>query len=127
MKTNKFIFAVLLLLLLAGCKEQIWEKPLSANVSVHVFENDKCKVYNDLLGEYTTPLLDGVDYVDATDSTAAFCVDGLCGIIDVKTGKIIIDAQYRGTWVLSEGLIAVQNDSNKIGFINIKNELVILY
>lgn len=125
MKTNRFIFAVLLLLLLAGCKEQIWQKPLSANVSVHVFENDKCKVYNNLTEEYTTPLLDGVDYVDATDSTAAFCVDGLCGIIDVKTGKIIIDAQYRGTWVLSEGLIAVENDSNKIGFVNIKNELVI--
>ena len=125
MKTNKFIFAVLLLLLLAGCKEEIWKRPISANVSVHVFENDKCKVYNDLLEEYTTSLLDGVDYVDATDSTAAFSVDGLCGIIDVKTGKIIIDAQYRGTWVLSEGLIAVQNDSNKIGFINIKNELVI--
>lgn len=125
MKTNKFIFAVLLMLLLVGCKEQIWQKPLSANVSVHVFENDKCKVYNNLTEEYTTPLLDGVDYVDATDSTAAFCVDGLCGIIDVKTGKIIIDAQYRGTWVLSEGLIAVENDSNKIGFVNIKKELVI--
>ncbi len=89
MKTNKFIFAVLLLLMLAGCKEEIWKRPISANVSVHVFENDKCKVYNDLLGEYTTPLLDGVDYVDATDSTAAFCVDGLCGIIDVKTGKLL--------------------------------------
>lgn len=125
MKTNRFIFAVLLLLLLAGCKEQIWQKPLSANVSVHVFENDKCKVYNNLTEEYTTPLLDGVDYVDATDSTAAFCVDGLCGIIDVKTGKMFIEPQYRGTWVLSEGLIAVQNDSNKIGFVNIKNELVI--
>jgi hypothetical protein len=125
MKTNNLLLAILLTILLSSCQGRIWEKKLSDNVSVHVFENDKCKVYNDWLREYTTPLLDGVDYVDATDSTAAFCVDGLCGIIDVKTGKIIIDAQYRGTWVLSEGLIAVQNDSNKIGFINIKNELVI--
>lgn len=125
MKANQWIYVILLILLLPSCKEKIWQKKLSEHVSVHIFENDKCKVYNALLGEYTTPLLDGVDYVDATDSTAAFCVDGLCGIIDVETGKIRIDAQYKGTWVLSEGLIAVQNDSNKIGFVNWQNEVVI--
>lgn len=125
MKTSKLFFVVLMSLLLVACKGEIWKKKLSSSVSVHIFENDKCRVYNDILEEYTTPLLDGVDYFNVTDSTVVYCVNGLNGMIDVNSGKIFIEEQYNGIWVLSEGLIAVRNDKNMIGFINTQNEVII--
>lgn len=61
------------------------------------------------------------------DSLAVYAQNGKRGYLDVRSGEFIISARkndYTKAWIFSEGLAAVMKDG-KIGFINVKNEVVI--
>lgn len=65
--------------------------------------------------------------VKENDSLAVYMQYGKRGYLDVRSGEFVISARkndYTKAWIFSEGLAAVMKDG-KIGFINVKNEVVI--
>ena len=65
--------------------------------------------------------------VPENDSLAVYAQNGKRGYMNVNTGEFLISARknnYTKAWIFSEGLAAVMKDG-KIGFINVKNEVVI--
>lgn len=70
--------------------------------------------------EFTTPRLDHV-FINAYNSEDSLVVfrtfDRLRGYLNVKTGKIIIPAQYQRAWNFSEGIAAVYKEG-LVSFIN---------
>ena len=103
------------------------DRILSKTVEAHCFRDDKYRLYNRSLGEYTTPKLSWVSDVSESDTLAVYAVPNRRGYLNVNTGRIVIDAEandYHKAWVFSEGLAAVMKDG-KIGFINAQNEVVI--
>jgi len=99
------------------------DRVLSGDIGVHIFENETARVYNFRTREYTTPRLDWVSARPERDSLAVFSKDGKRGFVNVRTGKIAIEARYDHAWVFSEGLAAVV-DGDKHGFINSDGEFV---
>lgn len=103
------------------------EKEISKNVKAHYFRDGKYRVYNRHLGKYTTSKLSWVSTASGDDLLAVYALPGKRGYINVQNGEIVIDAEsndYRKAWVFSNGLAAVMRD-DKIGFINVQNEVVI--
>ena len=104
-----------------------WDRKLSESVTLRSFSDNKWRVYNRQVCEYTTGKINWVSEAPETDSLAVYALPGKRGYININTGHIIIDAEandYRKAWVFSEGLAAVMKDG-KIGFINANNEVVI--
>lgn len=103
------------------------DEPLTDNIMLHYFQDDKARVYNCTTGKYTTGRLNWVAHPMRYDSLTVYAVPGRRGYININTGEIVIDARsndYTKAWVFSEGLAAVMKDG-KIGFINPSNEVVI--
>lgn len=103
------------------------DEPLSDNIMLHYFQDDKVRVYNCTTGKYTTGRLNWVARPMGYDSLTVYAVPGRRGYININTGEIVIDARsndYSKAWVFSEGLAAVMKDG-KVGFINPANEIVI--
>lgn len=106
-----------------------WEPDmyLSNDIVVYYYSDGKYRVYDESTKKYTTPRIDWVTDAEIGDSLSVYAVSGKRGFINVKNGKIVIDAKtndYEKAWIFSEGLAAVMSDG-KIGFINANNELVI--
>ncbi len=68
-----------------------------------------------------------VHVLSPNDTICPFSKNGKWGFLDRFTGEEVISPRYKGTFGFSEGLAAVLNDENKIGFINRHGELVIPY
>ena len=98
---------------------------LSKHVQVRKFYNrSEYGIYNDSLDKF---MLKGVEWVaeaPENDSLTVFCKKGKRGFLNVNTGEIVIEPQYRRAWIFSEGVAAVMKNG-KIGFINRQNETVI--
>ena len=65
--------------------------------------------------------------INENDSLAVYAQYGKRGYLDVRSGEVVISARkndYTKAWIFSEGLAAVMKDG-KVGFINVKNEVVI--
>ena len=104
-----------------------WDRKLSDNITLHSFSDNKWRVYDKQMGEYTTDKINWLSEVPENDSLAVYALPNKRGYININTGRIIIDAEandYRKAWVFSDGLAAVMKDG-KIGFINDKNDVVI--
>ena len=110
------------------CGRWYWlDEFLSKDVEIHGFRDHKVRVYNHYADKYTTPKVNWVSDAQADDSLAVYAIPKKRGYLNVKNGKIVIDAElndYSKAWVFSEGLAAVMKDG-KIGFINADNEIVI--
>ena len=75
-------------------------------------------------GEYTTPRLQHVfvNNYNAEDSIVVFrTFDRLRGYLNIKTGKIVIPAQYQRAWNFSEEIAAVYKEG-LVSFINSAGE-----
>lgn len=105
----------------------LWDdRTLSAEVYVESYENNCVRVRNIKTGKYTTPKVRWVSGSPERDSLTVFCdKNGRRGFLSVRTGKIVIPAQYAKAWHFSEGLGAVMGENGKIGFIDSGNNLVI--
>ena len=103
------------------------EKSVSENITM--VHGDKagyffCQLKDKRTGEFTTPLLNHVylnEYAD--DSLVVFRSYDRekRGFVNIKTGRIVIPAQYDRAWNFSEGLAAVIKNG-EISFINEQGE-----
>ena len=101
------------------------DRNLSDNITLHGFQNDTYRLYDNNAQKYVTPRFDWV--VSGNDSLAVYAYKGKRGFININTGEIVIDAEknnYSKAWLFSEGVAAVVQDG-KIGFIDSGNSTVI--
>ena len=101
---------------------------ISDNVSLRSFSDNRWRVYNNQIEEYTTEKINWLSKAPEGDSLAVYALPGKRGYINVNTGCVEIDAEqndYCKAWVFSEGLAAVMKNDGKVGFINTHNEVVI--
>lgn len=108
-------------------REEWADETLSADVVVEAFNDGRVRVRNMRTGRRTTPKLSWVSGVPERDSLTVFCVKDRRGFLNVKSGEIVIPAQYARAWQFSEGLGAVLGENGKVGFIDRENNLVIPY
>ena len=123
-----------ILLAIAFCESHYgryeWrDRTLSKDVVVRAYKNNTVRIWNKSSKEYTTKKLRWVSGDPCEgDSLTVFCdKDGKLGFLNVKTGEIVIPAQYSKAWNFSEGLAAVLGGDDCIGFIDKDNRLVIDY
>lgn len=102
------------------------DKIFGNGIMVKSFADGSCYTYDCCNRKKLSPRLDWVSERPERDSLTVFCdKKGRRGFLNVNTGKIEIEGQYRRAWHFSEGLAAVQGDNGLIGFINHDNVLVI--
>ena len=128
------VFAVQLLnVLVDTCKDHLglthyyWgDEDLGKNIEIRHFSNNLAAAYNKITDERMSPKVRWISCVPERDSLTVFCdKEGKRGYLNVNTGKVVIDGQYKHAWHFSEGLAAVVADNGKVGFINYDNEMVI--
>ena len=120
-----------LLVVCVICHEEFgrdyYDRWLSKDVALHSFADNKWRVYNHRIGEYTTEKINWLSEVSEGDSLAVYAIPGKRGFINARNGEVVIDAranQYQKAWIFSDGVAAVMQDG-KIGFVNAMNEVVI--
>ena len=137
-KTGLAIFAVVFVIqlgeaLIDTCKDHwglthyYWgDEDLGKNIEIRHFSNNQAATYNKITDERLSPKVRWISCVPERDSLTVFCdKEGNRGYLNVNTGKVVIDGQYKHAWHFSEGLAAVVADNGKVGFINYENEMVI--
>ena len=133
-KLGLIIFGVCMLLAVyiwikqaAGCVYyDSMDETLSIDVEIRYFSNNRCATYDSVTGKRLSPKLLWISACPQRDSLTVFCdKHGRRGFLNVNTGKVVIEGQYRHAWHFSEGLAAVVDDNGKVGFINYDNEMVI--
>lgn len=104
-----------------------WEnRTISGIVTVHSFNDDMVRVWNEETERYTTPKLRWVSSTPLRDSLTVFCDRrGRRGFLNVENGEIVIPGQYVKAWHFSEGIAAVMGKNRKIGFIGHDNQKII--
>ncbi len=100
------------------------DEEISYEITLHGFRDGTKRIYNTEERRYVSGKLNWVSDVNDGDSLAVFAVPHKRGYINIYTGEIVIEAQYKKAWIFSEGVAAVVKD-NRLGFINSKNEVVI--
>ena len=101
---------------------------LSKDIVVKYYNDNTARVWNKATREFTTPKLRWVSGTPERDTLTVFCdKKGKRGFLSVKTGKIVIPAQYSKAWQFSEGLGAVLWGDDQIGFVDHKNRPIIEY
>lgn len=119
--------------LIETCKDHLglthyyWlDENLGENIEIRHFSNKHSATYNALTDKRLSPKVRWISCVPERDSLTVFCdKNGKRGYLNVNTGKIVIQGQYKHAWHFSEGLAAVVADNGKVGFINYDNEMVI--
>ena len=137
-KTGLAIFAIVFVIqlgeaLIDTCKDHLglthyyWgDEDLGKNIEIRHFSNNQAATYNKITDERLSPKVRWISCVPERDSLTVFCdKEGKRGYLNVNTGKVVINGQYKHAWHFSEGLAAVVADNGKVGFINYDNEMVI--
>ena len=102
------------------------DEDLGKNIEIRHFSNNRAAAYNKITDERLSPKVRWISCVPERDSLTVFCdKEGKRGYLNVNTGLVVINGQYKHAWHFSEGLAAVVADNGKVGFINYKNEMVI--
>lgn len=110
-----------------GLKHLYWaDEDLGRNIEVRRFSDELYATYDKLTDKRISPKMRWISGVPERDSLTVFCdKEGRRGYINVNTGEVVIDGQYKHAWHFSEGLAAVVAENGKVGFINYENEMVI--
>lgn len=137
-KAGLAIFAIVFVIqlgeaLIDTCKDHLglthyyWcDEDLGKNVEIRHFSNNQAATYNKITDERLSPKVRWISCVPERDSLTVFCdKEGKRGYLNVNTGRVVINGQYKHAWHFSEGLAAVVADNGKVGFINYDNEMVI--
>lgn len=137
-KAGLAIFAIVFVIqlgeaLIDTCKDHLglthyyWgDEDLGKNIEIRHFSNNQVATYNKITDERLSPKVRWISCVPERDSLTVFCdKEGKRGYLNVNTGKVVINGQYKHAWHFSEGLAAVVADNGKVGFINYDNEMVI--
>lgn len=107
-----------------GCYETEY---ISNHVKVRYYSDGTCRLYERYNDKKLSRKLKFVDYCPMTDDTLTSyqTLEGKWGFIGIGTGKVAIPAAYTKVWDFCEGLAAVSDGSNRVGFIDRKGDLVI--
>ena len=137
-KAGLAIFAIVIVIqlgeaLVDTCKDHLglthyyWgDEDLGKNIEIRHFSNNQAATYNKITDERLSPKVRWISCVPDRDSLTVFCdKEGKRGYLNVNTGKVVFNGQYKHAWHFSEGLAAVVVDNGKVGFINYDNEMVI--
>ncbi len=110
-----------------GLRHRYWmDYDLANRVEVRHFSRNQCATYDRITDERLSPKVRWISCVPERDSLTVFCdKDGRRGFLNVNTGRVVIDGQYKHAWHFSEGLAAVVADNGKVGFIDYDNRMVI--
>ena len=102
--------------------------PASVNVSENIvmeyvkkYGHERARLKDIQTGKYTTPQLQHVfiNVYNSKDSLVVFrSLDHQRGYVNIRTGRIVVPAQYDRAWNFSEGMAAVLHDG-VISFINV--------
>ena len=100
---------------------------LSENVEARYYTDGTCRLYKRYSDRKLSKKLKFVDSCPMTDDslTSYQSLDGKWGFIDMNSGNIVIPASYEKVWDFNEGLAAVADAEQKVGFIDKNGELQI--
>ena len=100
---------------------------ISDQVKVRYYRVGTCRLYERDGNKRLSKKLKFVDSCPMSDDTLTSyqALDGKWGFLSTFSGKIVIQAAYTKVWDFNEGLAAVADESNRVGFINRDGELVI--
>lgn len=137
-KTGLTIFAIVFVIQLGealvdtskdhlGLTHYYWgDEDLGKNIEIRHFSNNQAATFNKITDERFSPKVRWISCVPERDSLTVFCdKEGKRDYLNVNTGKVVIDGQYKHAWHFSEGLAAVVADNGKVGFINYENQMVV--
>ena len=110
-----------------GLRHYYWrDEDLGKNIEIRHFSNNRAATFNKITDERLSPKMRWISCVPDRDSLTVFCdKEGRRGFLNVNTGKVVIEGQYKHAWHFSEGLAAVVGENGRVGFINHENEMVI--
>ena len=111
-----------------GMEHYYWQdEPLANDIEIRHYSDGMVATYDLKTEKRMSPKVKWISGVPSRDSLTVFCdKNDKRGFLNVNTGKVVIDAQYRHAWHFSDSLAAVVADNGKIGFINYDNEMVLL-
>lgn len=100
---------------------------ISENVRARYYTDGTCRLYERYGDKKLSKKFKFVDSCPMTDDTLTSyqSLEGKWGFFSTVSGKIVIPASYENVWNFNEGLAAVADESNKVGFIDKHGELVI--
>lgn len=100
---------------------------LSDNVKARYYTDGTCRLYERYGDKKLSKKLKFVDSCPMSDDTLTSyqALDGKWGFLSTLSGKIVIPAAYEKVWDFNEGLAAVADETNKVGYIDITGNLVI--
>lgn len=100
---------------------------VSDEIEVIYYTNGTCRVYDRNNDRRLSKRLKFVDACPpAGDTLTSFqALDGRWGFLSIVTGEIVIPAEYSKVWNFSEGLAAVADEHNRVGFIDRCGKLAI--
>lgn len=100
---------------------------LSDNVRARYYTDGTCRLYERYGNKKLSKKLKFVDSCPMADDTLTSYQDlnGKWGFLSTLSGKIVIPATYTNVWDFNEGLAAVADETNKVGYIDITGTLVI--
>lgn len=110
-----------------GLEHYYWrDEYLGHRIEVRHFSNNTCATFDEVTGKRLSPRMRWISGMPERDSLTVFCDrKGNRGFINVNTGKVEIEGQYKHAWHFSEGLAAVVDEDGKVGFINHDNRMVL--
>ena len=100
---------------------------ISDQVEARYYRDGTCRLHDRYSDKTLSKILKYVDYYAMTDDilTSYKDLDDKWGFISMESGEIAIPAAYTKVWDFCEGLAAVADGSNRVGFIDRSGELVI--
>lgn len=100
---------------------------ISEQVKVRYYRDGTCRLYERYSDKKLSKKLKFVDSCPMSDDTLTSyqALDGKWGFLSTLSGQIVIPAAYTKVWDINEGLAAVADESNNVGFIDITGKLVI--
>lgn len=128
------VFVVQMIGALVGACKDYWglthyywaDEALGKNIEIRHFSRNQVATYNRFTDKKLSPKVRWISSIPERDSLTVFCdKEGKRGYLNVNTGRVVINGQYKHAWHFSEGLAAVVADNGKVGFINYENEMVI--
>ena len=122
------LFSELMSLICCSMSDRISDiEYISDNVKAEYYTDGTCRLYERYSDKKLSKKLKFVDSCPMTDDslTSYQSLDGKWGFIDMNSGNIVIPASYEKVWDFNEGLAAVADAEQKVGFIDKTGELQI--
>lgn len=100
--------------------------PYSDSIRMHVKRGEYVQLEDKECGRALTPKLYAIYNGEVPDTLTVYTtLWGGRGYLNVYTGEVVLPAKWSHAWIFSEGLAAVVDSTDRMGFINHSGEWVI--